>query len=135
VIKNRWNDRPRQFYEFGAYQSRGAVIDVWATNSTLSEKKVVIELEFYDLQSPNWKWKQEYPVTLAPNQATEPEKLQRFDIPYAPEREPAKPESADADPPVTPTHSVVAHARIRDAETGVVLSSYTDWPQPVRFSK
>ncbi|KAH7090112.1 glycoside hydrolase [Auriculariales sp. MPI-PUGE-AT-0066] len=130
VIKNRWDDRPRQFYEFGAYQSRDAVIDVWATNSTLQERKVKLELEFYDLEAPAWKWSQSHDLVLAPNQATEPKNLQRFKVQYAPEREPVKPESENADLPPTPSYSVVAHVRICDASTGELLSSYSDWPQP-----
>ncbi|EGO23456.1 glycoside hydrolase family 2 protein, partial [Serpula lacrymans var. lacrymans S7.9] len=51
VIKNKANDRPRQFYEFGAFQSIDARIDVWATNSTLAPRKAQLDLFCIDLYS------------------------------------------------------------------------------------
>ncbi|KZV98784.1 glycoside hydrolase family 2 protein, partial [Exidia glandulosa HHB12029] len=130
VIKNRWDDRPRQYYEFGAFQSRGAKLDIWATNSTLQAKKVTLELQFYDLEQPSWRWSRTDELVLLANQTTE--HLLKFDVPYPPERAP-EPQGENEDPPFTPTWSVVAYAILRDAETGTVLSRIADWPQPYRY--
>ncbi|EJD48259.1 glycoside hydrolase [Auricularia subglabra TFB-10046 SS5] len=128
VVKNRWDDRPRQYYEFGAYQSRAATLDIWATNATLAPKNVTLELEFFDLEQPAWKWAKTYPLTLEPNQTTETPELLKFAVPYPPEREPPK----EKDPTFTPTYSVIAYAKLKD-ENGQVLARCADWPQPYRY--
>lgn len=130
MIKNRWDDRPRQYYEFGAFQSRGAKLDIWATNSTLQAKKVTLELHAYDLEQPSWRWSRTDELVLLANQTTE--HLLKFDVPYPPERAP-EPQGENEDPPFTPTWSVVTYAILRDAETGTVLSRIADWPQPYRY--
>lgn len=131
VIKNRWDDRPRQFYEFGAFQSRCATLDVWATNATLAPRRVELEMRCVDLEQPSWVWSRTDALTLAPNQTTEHIKLA---VPYPTERAPPEPkEGEEADPPSTPTWSIVAIAVLRDAETGGELSRMVDWPQPYRY--
>lgn len=145
MTKNRDNDRPvqvgyhphirlamptllEQFYEFGAFQSESATIDIWATNSTLVERNAVLELSCLDLES-DWRHVESHNVLLQPNQTTE---LLSISVP-----EP-HPESADAHTrsrtsPTTRSYSVVVHARLVDATTKEVLSRFSDWPQPYRF--
>ncbi|KAG9083623.1 hypothetical protein FS749_005886 [Ceratobasidium sp. UAMH 11750] len=128
VEKNRETDRPRQFYEFGAFQSTGASIDVWATNSTLTSKSVTLRLLCLDLASP-WTHQEEHRVTLLPNQATE---VFAAPCPCPPHPEPTPGPDDDADPLPTTSHSVVVSAVLVDAASGTVLSRYVDWPQPYR---
>ncbi|THH31617.1 hypothetical protein EUX98_g2590 [Antrodiella citrinella] len=119
VTKNRDNDRPVQFYEFGAFRSKAATIDVWATNSTLSERKVRLQLTCVDLQSL-WEHTEQHNVVLLPNQTTE--------ILSIPCPEPPSPMTA-----ATNSYSVIVHARVYDAETGDVVARFSDWPQPYRL--
>ncbi|KAH9919171.1 glycoside hydrolase [Epithele typhae] len=120
VTQNRENDRPKQFYEFGAFRSVSASLAVWGTNSTLAPRRVRLELSFFDVAS-DWTATQTLDATLLPNQTTELLEL-RVPGPSAP--------SAHA---VDPSHSVVAAARLVDAETGEVLARHADWPQPYRL--
>ncbi|KAF8309073.1 glycoside hydrolase [Clavulina sp. PMI_390] len=129
VEKNRSDDRPRQFYEFGAFQCKSASLDLWATNSTLQARRVTLRLEFFDLNSD---WKSIYPMasiyTLAPNSSTEI--LSNFQIP-----EPPSPPNAI--PGTTMTYSVVVCARIYEAGTtspfSELIARASDWPQPFRL--
>ncbi|KAG8767471.1 hypothetical protein FRC12_006222 [Ceratobasidium sp. 428] len=128
VEKNRETDRPRQFYEFGAFQSIGASIDVWATNSTLSSKAATLRLSCLDLAS-SWTHHEEHQIILLPNQTTEV-----FTVPCPCPSHPGPtpgPED-DADPLPTTSHSVIVSAVLLDATSGTVLSRYVDWPQPFR---
>ncbi|KAI0053200.1 glycoside hydrolase family 2 protein [Auriscalpium vulgare] len=126
VIKNRANDRPRQFYEFGAFQSRDATIDIWGTNSSLSAVPATLELHCVDLLSP-WTHTEMHAVTLLPNQATE---LLSIRVP-APPKDGLTPPTGYAD--WTTSHSVVVGVRLRDAQAGDVLARHADWPQPYRY--
>ncbi|KAG8713456.1 hypothetical protein FRC08_013238 [Ceratobasidium sp. 394] len=128
VEKSRETDRPRQFYEFGAFQSIGASIDVWATNSTLASKSVTLRLLCLDLASP-WAHQEEHHVTLLPNQTTE---VLAAPCPCPPRPEPTPGPDGDTDPLPTTSHSVIVSAVLIDAESGTVLSRYVDWPQPYR---
>ncbi|KAH8082418.1 glycoside hydrolase superfamily, partial [Cristinia sonorae] len=125
VTKNRDNDRPVQFYEFGAFQSKDATIDLWGTNSTLTERTAKLELRCFDLES-EWTHVETHDVVLLPNQTTEllsiacPEPLPHGD--YGSTRA-----------HTTRSHSVVVHARLIDSDTGGVIARYSDWPQPYRF--
>ncbi|KAJ4478306.1 glycoside hydrolase [Lentinula aciculospora] len=125
VIKNKPNDRPRQFYEFGSFQSREATLDIWAVNGSLSPRSASLELHFVDLCS-SWSHKETQVVQLPSNQATE---LLSITCP-----EPPKP---NAPPPglseCTTTSSVVVGARLLDLVNGDVLARFADWPQPYRF--
>ncbi|KAI0717520.1 glycoside hydrolase [Cerioporus squamosus] len=120
VTQNRDNDRPKQFYEFGAFRSVSATIDVWGQNSTLEPRKVRLELSFVDLYS-DWTGSKMLDATLLPNQSTE---LVSMRVPGPP---PQKPNAVDA------SHSVVVGARLVAAESGEVLARYADWPQPFRL--
>ncbi|CAE7233738.1 unnamed protein product [Rhizoctonia solani] len=127
VIQNRETDRPRQFYEFGAFQSIGASIEVWGTNSTLLEKRGLVKLSCFDLVS-DWNHVEEHPVTLLPNQATE---ILAIPCPCPPHTQPIPGPDDDADPLPTTSHSVIVSAVLLD-EAGQVLSRFADWPQPFR---
>ncbi|KAF9076833.1 glycoside hydrolase [Rhodocollybia butyracea] len=113
VTKNKPNDRPRQFYEFGAFQSCEATLDIWA-------------LRFVDLYS-DWNHKVDHLAQLPPNQATE-----LLSIPCL------GPPKTGIFPPTgypdwTTTYSVVVGARLLDVQSGEVLARFADWPQPYRF--
>ncbi|KAF9554321.1 glycoside hydrolase [Agrocybe pediades] len=129
VLKNRENDRPRQFYEFGAIQTIGTTLEVWGTNSTLRTRNAKLELHFFDLNTSDWTHTTTQSVLLLPNQSTE---LIKCACPV-----PAPPHEHDAgvDLPGDGWRSatVVAHARLVDEETGEVLARYSDWPEPYRY--
>lgn len=125
VIKNRANDRPRQYYEFGAIQSHDANLAIWGTNSTLTAQTVTLELAFYDLKS-SWTHHESRVVELLSNQATE---LYALRCP-GPPQDGMQPPSGD--PVWTPSYSVVASARLLDTH-GKVLARVADWPQPYRY--
>ncbi|CAE6466616.1 unnamed protein product [Rhizoctonia solani] len=127
VKQNRETDRPSQFYEFGAFQSVGALIDVWGANSTLIEKRGLVKLSCVDLAS-DWKDIEEHIVTLLPNQATE---ILAIPCPCPPHTQPIPGPEDDVDPLPTTSHSVIVSAVLLD-ESGQVLSRYVDWPQPFR---
>lgn len=128
VTHNRASDRPRAFYEFGATQSLGATLDIWGTNSTLSNVEVTVEINAIDLRSPSWKFSKTIPsFTLLSNQSTE---ILSEPVPCPSLKE------IEYDIPVeswTTSSSVVVHVKITDMKTGVVLSRASDWPQPYRY--
>ncbi|KAJ3788678.1 glycoside hydrolase [Lentinula aff. detonsa] len=126
VIKNRPNDRPRQFYEFGAFQSRGATLDIWAVNGTLSPRSATLVLHFVDLCS-SWSHRETHAVHMPPNQATE---LLSIPCPGPPKNNEA-PLTGYED--WTTTSSVIVGARLLDPNDGSVLARFVDWPQPYRF--
>ncbi|KAJ6473141.1 glycoside hydrolase [Mycena sanguinolenta] len=126
VIKNRPNDRPAQFYEYGNFQSYGATLEIWGTNASLTSRAVTLELHCVDLNS-TWTHTETHAVTLHPNQATE---LLAIPCP-GPPRDSVTPPTGDAE--FTTTYAVVVGARLLDAESGAVLARFADWPQPLRF--
>ncbi|KAJ7688293.1 glycoside hydrolase superfamily [Mycena rosella] len=125
--KNRANDRPPQYYEFGNFQSYGATLEIWGTNASLTARSATLEIHCVDLQSP-WTHTETHAVTLLPNQATE---LLAMPCPGPPRAAAAPPPTGDAQ--FTTTHSVVVAARLLDAADGAVLARVADWPQPLRF--
>ncbi|KAJ7597793.1 glycoside hydrolase [Mycena floridula] len=124
VTKDRPNDRPKQYYEFGSYRSVKAVVDIWGVNSSLSERSATLKVDFVDLYS-SCTVSQSHDVVLLPNQATE---LLSIPCP-SPQKDGVLP------PPEawTTSHSVVASARLIDPKTGEVLARFADWPQPYRY--
>ncbi|KAJ7166082.1 glycoside hydrolase [Mycena filopes] len=126
VIKNRANDRPPQYYEFGNFQSYGATLEIWGTNSSLTPRTATLELHCVDLKS-SWTHTETHAVTLLPNQATE---LLAIPCPGPPQDAAAPPPTGDAQ--FTSTHSVVVGARLL-ADANEVLARFADWPQPYRF--
>ncbi|KAJ7476843.1 glycoside hydrolase, partial [Mycena galericulata] len=129
VTKNRANDRPPQYYEFGNFQSYGATLEIWGTNASLTARAAQLEIHCVDLKS-RWRWThtETHAVTLLPNQATE---LLTLPCPGPPPEIAVAPPTGDAQ--FTTTHSVVVGARLLDAASGAVLARFADWPQPFRF--
>jgi beta-mannosidase len=118
VQQNRAHDRPRQFYEFGAYQSVSATLSVWAANSTLESRSVTLEVEFIDLGESGWTRKLEITRrVLGPNGSTE---LLEVEVPA--------PNGAKG--PYAAGALVVIGSVLRDAESGEVIARAVDWPQP-----
>ncbi|EIN13700.1 glycoside hydrolase [Punctularia strigosozonata HHB-11173 SS5] len=117
VHKNRPSDRPRQTYEFGAYQTAGATISVWATNAALSPVTAKVEITSRCLLSDWSHVEVQDGLTLGPNQSTEI----NSDLPcFGPKG-------------TTDSHTVVVAARLLDSRSGEVLARYVDWPQPFKY--
>ncbi|KAF9800855.1 hypothetical protein IEO21_10274 [Rhodonia placenta] len=124
VVKNRENDRPVQFYEFGAFRSVDATIEVWGTNRSLGPRNATLVLKCVDLLS-DWTHEDVHQVVLLPNQSTE-----LLSIPC-----PCPPPSQSSDAPsVTSSSSVVVAAQLIDPQLSAdkVIARYADWPQPYR---
>ncbi|KIM32355.1 glycoside hydrolase family 2 protein [Serendipita vermifera MAFF 305830] len=122
VQKNRTNDRPRAFYEFGAFQSTGATLDIWATNSSLSAQTVSFRLTAFDLES-DWRYEESRQLELAPNASTDiivsmpcPHRYQDDPTPRLP----------------TPSCSVVVAAFLHDS-SGRFIAQHVNWPHPFKF--
>ncbi|TDL19227.1 glycoside hydrolase [Rickenella mellea] len=129
VEKDRENDRPRQFYEFGAFQSKSAKVEVWGTNSTLAPREVLFKLSCFNLDpNSSWTCTQEKTVTLGANQSTE--------ILNIPCPEPPLQNETDSDDTnnnsTTRSQSVVVSARLIEPKSDDVLARFADWPQPFR---
>ncbi|CAG8643305.1 11104_t:CDS:2 [Acaulospora colombiana] len=124
VLKNRANDRPRPFYEFGAFQSVDATLDIWATNGTLLPQDVNLEIFAFDLDS-EWTYESRQSARLAPNSSTE--LAHSMSCPHKYMHQQAAHELVP-----TPSYSVVVAAILRDTKGGL-LSQYVDWPQPFKF--
>ncbi|KAG8785886.1 hypothetical protein FRC20_010933 [Serendipita sp. 405] len=122
VQKNRVNDRPRPFYEYGAFQSVSATIDVWASNLALSSEEVELELFAFDLKS-DWTYKETRRLVLPPNASIDV--LTGHPCPHGP----ISPGGMQVP---HPSCSVAIGAFIRDRE-GRLLSQHIDWPQPYKF--
>jgi beta-mannosidase len=88
------------------------VLEIWGTNSTLSNKAATLEVTAFDLNS-NWTEKWEMEITLALNSSTE---LYKGKLPGQPER------TKKSDIPRT----IVASARLLD-ENKTVLGRYSNW--------
>jgi len=95
------------------------VIELWGTNSTLTEKKVTVEFLNHDLHDATFKDGWTKTVTLSPNSSTEifsggihalPERTLKSQIPKV----------------------IVVSARLLD-EDGTVLARYSNWPEPYKF--
>jgi len=96
------------------------VLEIWGTNSTLSDKKAILEVSTFDLCS-EWvhKWTQE--VVLAQNSSTE---FHQGDLPGQPRRT-----KGSQVPKV-----LIVSARLLD-ENGAVLGRCSNWPEPFKFIK
>jgi len=86
-------------------------LEIWGTNSSLSEKMVTLEVTSFDLES-DWRdsWSEE--VKLSPNSSTE---LFKGCLPGQP------PRTKDSEIKV-----IIVSARLLD-ETGAVLARYSNW--------
>ena len=102
-----------------AFLTITTVLEIWGTNSTLSEKKVTLEVTEFDLQS-DWTERWEKEVVLAPNASTE---LYKGDVKGQPVR--TKKSEVPKD--------IIVSARLLDAD-GTVLSRYANWSVPSALS-
>ncbi|KAJ7068225.1 glycoside hydrolase family 2 protein [Mycena amicta] len=96
------------------------VLEIWGTNSTLSEKNVTLEVNSFDLDS-DWRDRWSQQVVLQPNSSTE---LFKGPLPGQPTR------TKNSQVP----KSIVVSARLLDAN-GQVLGRYSNWPEPFKFIK
>jgi beta-mannosidase len=120
VAKNRPNDRPRNFYEYGSFQSRQVTLSIWASNSKHHESSYILKVSAYDI---NADWRLDLPereVILGENRSTE---LWSGICP-----EPPLDKAFDK---VAPSGTVVIHAML--LFKGEVIARYTDWPQPYKL--
>lgn len=86
-------------------------LEIWGTNSTLSEKEVTLEVTSFDLDS-KWRDKWSKKVILSPNSSTE---LHKGDLPGQPTR------TKKSEVP----KAIIVSARLLDGET--VLARYSNW--------
>ncbi|ESK93576.1 glycoside hydrolase family 2 protein [Moniliophthora roreri MCA 2997] len=112
VHKNRPNDRPIQFYEYGAFQSVRATLDIWAANSNLNPVAGTLEVTFFDLDDQDFRQTEIRQVILQSNQSTE--LITGIKVPRA------------------PGGTIVVQAKIV-GELGEVLALETNWPEPYRY--
>jgi len=103
-----------------AFFTIDTILEIWGTNSTLSEKTATLEITSFDLES-DWRDKWSKKVKLLANSSTEVSKGQ---LPGQPIRT-----NASEVPKV-----IVVSARLLD-EDGAVLARYSNWPEPFKFIK
>lgn len=121
IAKNRPTDRPRNFYEYGSFQSREVTLSIWACNARHQEAEYTLQISAYDLATD---WRAELPsksVRLGENRSTE---LFSGDCPQPP-RDKAYDQLA-------PSGTVVVQARLVDG-CGAVVARFSDWPQPYKL--
>ncbi|CAL1701079.1 unnamed protein product [Somion occarium] len=94
------------------------VLEVWGTNSTLSEKQATLEVTSFDLHS-DWTDTWTKNIVLAPNSSTE---LFKGDLPGQPKR------TKLSEIPKT----IIVSARLLD-KSGKVLGRYSNWPEPFKY--
>jgi len=120
VEKNRPNDRPRNFYEYGSFQSRKVKLSIWGCNSKHTESECTLKISAYDIATD---WRIDLPpqgVILGENRSTE--------LWSGPCPEPPLDKAFDK---VVPSGTVVVHTTLM--ANGVVIARYTDWPQPYKL--
>ena len=89
-----------------------SVLEIWGTNSTLQEKRAVLEVTAFDLHS-DWRETFKQDVALAPNASTE---LFKGPLPGQPTR------TKKSEVP----RVIVISARLVDGD-GTVLARYSNW--------
>lgn len=102
-----------------AFFTINSVLEIWATNSTLSEKRVTLQVTSFDLDNIEWRDRWETDITLAPNACTE---VWKGDVPGQPQR------TKESEIP----KAIIVSARLVD-QGGVVLSRYSNWYVHVRI--
>lgn len=118
VEKNRENDRPRQYYEYGAFTSKQVTVQVWATNSG-DQQEATFTLEAVDLQTGWTAPVLTKSLVLYGNSSTE---IWNGECP----------QPNDAFDKYAPSGTVVLHARLQDAN-GRIVARYDDWPLPFKL--
>lgn len=121
IAKNRPNDRPRNFYEYGSFQSRDVTLSIWGCNSNHVDRQFTLKISAYDIAT-NWRVDlPEQEITLGENRSTE---LWSGKCP-----EPPLDQAYDK---VAPSGTVVIHA-ILIGENGEVVARFSNWPQPYKL--
>lgn len=121
VGKNRENDRPVTFYEYGAFQSREVKVEIWASNFE-SETSATLAVRAMDLHTGwNSTIESHKLVTLGENRSTE---LWTGVCP-----EPTDPK--DVFDRSAPSGSVVIHATLEVG--GEVVARMSNWPEPYKL--
>jgi len=95
------------------------ILEIWGTNSTLTEKKVTLEVTSFDLHNSDWRDKWSKEVVLAPNSSTE---LFKGQLPGQPKR------TLASEVPKT----IIVSARLLGG-SGEVLGRYSNWPEPFKY--
>ncbi|KII94824.1 glycoside hydrolase family 2 protein [Plicaturopsis crispa FD-325 SS-3] len=103
-----------------AFLTIETVLEIWGTNSTLSDKQATLEVSSFDLYS-NWTDKWSKSVLLAQNSSTE---LYQGDLPGQPKRQKLS----------EVPKAIIVSARLLDSD-GTVLGRYANWPEPFKFIK
>ena len=117
VTKNREHDRPRAFYEYGAFQSRDVHFEAYASNAG-PQLNAKCHISAVDLSS-DWREDRVLNVSLGENRSTE--------LWAGPCPAPPKDKAADK---AAPSGTVVLQLRLEVG--GRVVARYSDWPQPYR---
>ncbi|KAI0036030.1 glycoside hydrolase family 2 protein [Vararia minispora EC-137] len=94
-------------------------LGIWGTNSTLSDKNVVLLLQAFNLNDPEWKYEEKKNAVLEANKSTE---LWEGDVPG----QEVRAKKSEAPKPI------VVSARLLDAD-GSVLARYSNWPEPFKY--
>ncbi|KAG8910599.1 hypothetical protein FRC01_006243 [Tulasnella sp. 417] len=126
VVKHRDNDRPRQFYEFGAFRNVSATLEVWASNFTLSTVEATAELSYYDLRTEQVYHTATHRIAIPPNQSVE---VYQGIVEPPP---PSNRQGVQRQVELERTHTVVIHARLVNP-AGKVVARFTNWPEPYKF--
>lgn len=91
-----------------------SVLEIWATNSTLTAKQVTLQVTSFDLNDIAWRDRWEKEITLEPNACTE---VWKGDVPGQGVR------TKESEVP----RPIIVSARLMDPQSGVVLSRYSNW--------
>ncbi|EIM88069.1 beta-mannosidase [Stereum hirsutum FP-91666 SS1] len=97
-----------------------SVLEIWATNSTLAAKQVTLQVTSFDLDETAWRDGWEMEITLEPNACTE---VWKGDVPGQGVR------TKESEVP----RPIIVSARLMDPQSGVVLSRYSNWPEPFKY--
>lgn len=124
IAKNRPNDRPRNFYEYGSFQSREVNLSIWGCNSRHDgDEQYTLQVSAYCLATG---WSTSLPektITLGPNRSTE--------LFSGPCPEPPQDKAYDQ---LAPSGTVVIQARLVETKAkGKVVARFSDWPQPYKL--
>jgi len=112
---------PSEDHRSAAFFTLDTSVEVWGTNSQVSDKSAKLVLEAFDLDVEEWRWKEEKEVMLAANSSTE---LWKGQVPGQPPRYGYS----------EPIRNIIISGRLVDAD-GIVLARYANWPEPFKFIK
>jgi len=114
-VKTTPKDKP----DSAAFFEIDTRVEIWGTNSTLTDERVTLVIEAFDLHDKTFSWKEEHKVTLGANRSTElwqgrvPGQEIRTKLSQAP-------------------RTIIISARIL-SQYGKVLARYANWPEPFKY--